>query len=86
MVRYSIAVVLLACITCVGMLSVRCVAQEPVSGSTGWTLEEARQELQLHPRDSFLQYVALQLARNAGKQEEVAGQIRQWNRPQRGPD
>ncbi len=40
-----------------------------------WTLEEALKELKLHPRDPYLQYVALQLARRAGKVEEVAGQL-----------
>jgi hypothetical protein len=40
-----------------------------------WTLVEAQAELLLHPRDPYLQYVALQLARREGKQEEVAGLI-----------
>ena len=40
-----------------------------------WTLEEARQELQLNPRDAYLQYVAMQLARAVGRQNEVAEQI-----------
>lgn len=60
-------------------------AQEP-NAAKPWTLEEARRELNLYPHDTYLQYVALQLARNEGKQDEVAGQIRELNRPRRGPE
>jgi hypothetical protein len=42
-----------------------------------WTLPEAQAELLLHPRDPYLQYVALQLARRENKQEEVAKVIEQ---------
>ncbi|HYE16213.1 MAG TPA: hypothetical protein VD968_17375 [Pyrinomonadaceae bacterium] len=38
-------------------------------------LEEALAELRLHPRDAYLQYVALQLARRSGRFDEVAAQV-----------
>lgn len=40
-----------------------------------WTLEEALAALALQPRDAYLQYVALQLARRAGRLEEVAPRV-----------
>jgi hypothetical protein len=43
--------------------------------NSAWTLEEARGQLLLHPRDAYLQYVALQLARRENKLDEVAGEI-----------
>ncbi len=61
-------------------------APEPNSVARPWTLEEARRELSLYPQDTYLQYVALQLAQNQGKQDEVASQIHNLNRPQRGPE
>jgi hypothetical protein len=45
--------------------------------SPGWTLDDALAQLQLHPRDPYLQYVVLQLARRAGRLEEVGGQVEQ---------
>ncbi len=40
-----------------------------------WTLDEARQQIHLNPDDAYLQYVALQLARQEGKAPEVASEI-----------
>src|SRR5262249_37561815 len=44
-----------------------------------WTLDEALAQLELHPRDPYLQYVALQLARRAqdveGKAKRLEGLI-----------
>ncbi|HZY83445.1 MAG TPA: hypothetical protein VFE78_01330, partial [Gemmataceae bacterium] len=54
-----------------------------------WTLQEARAELSLYPRDPYLQYVVLQLARRENKQEEVAQEIEELlgagRRERRGP-
>ncbi|MCP4591270.1 MAG: hypothetical protein GY842_11020, partial [bacterium] len=61
-------------------------AQEASGSAKPWSLEEARHQLNLYPQDTYLQYVALQLAQNEGKQGEVAEQIRQLNRPRRGPE
>src|SRR5207247_6075144 len=43
-----------------------------------WTLEDARQRLRLSPRDVYLQYVALQLARRENASDEVAAEIEQF--------
>jgi hypothetical protein len=40
-----------------------------------WTAEEALAQLELYPQDSYLQYVALQLARRENKTAEVAGRL-----------
>lgn len=41
-----------------------------------WTLDEALAALALQPRDAYLQYVALQLARRAGLFDEVEPRVR----------
>lgn len=41
-----------------------------------WTLEEAAAALSLQPRDAYLQYVVLQLARRAGRFEEFEPRVR----------
>jgi len=46
------------------------------AGSRGWTLEEARAKLQLYPRDAYLQYVTLQLARRENRLDETFDQVR----------
>lgn len=54
----------------------RLAAQEKIAAKgSGWTLEEAMQQLRLYPRDTYLQYVALQLARREGRANEVGDQI-----------
>ncbi len=50
-------------------------AQSP----SAWTLDEARAHLRLFPRDVYVQYVALQLARREGKLPEVAAEIERRN-------
>nr|MBA3766604.1 hypothetical protein [Acidobacteriota bacterium] len=40
-----------------------------------WTLDEALAQLQIHPDDAYLQYVALQLALRQNRFEEIAGRI-----------
>ena len=42
---------------------------------SAWTLNEVLAQLQLYPRDAYLQYVALQLARRENRVEEVTDQI-----------
>lgn len=41
--------------------------QQPGAARQAWTLEEAAAQLQLQPRDAYLQYVVLQLARRANR-------------------
>ncbi|HEX8188606.1 MAG TPA: hypothetical protein VF586_09655, partial [Pyrinomonadaceae bacterium] len=41
-----------------------------------WTLDEAVAALSLQPRDAYLQYVVLQLARRAGRFEEIEPRVR----------
>ena len=52
--------------------------QEPGAtprSAQAWTLEEALTALALQPRDAYLQYVVLQLARRAGRFGEVAPRV-----------
>src|SRR5229473_2050973 len=52
-----------------------------------WTLDEAMTQLRLYPNDSYLQYVAMILARNQNRTDEAAGEIeRLINRDDRGED
>jgi hypothetical protein len=51
--------------------------EPPQKTKHAWTLEEAQAELLLNPRDPYLQYVALQLARRENKQDDVAKIIEQ---------
>src|SRR5215213_5959752 len=41
-----------------------------------WTLDEAVAALALQPRDAYLQYVVLQLARRAGRFNEIETRVR----------
>ena len=84
MFRHCVVGTLSACALIAVILPTQ--AQESHDTAKRWTLDEARHELNLYPQDAYLQYVALQLARNEGKQDEVAKQIRQMNRPRRGPE
>jgi len=49
-----------------------------------WTYEAAMQQLQLHPKDVYLQYVVLQLARGENKTDEASRTIQSLNRRRRG--
>ena len=63
------------------------VPNTPAKTSLAWTAEEAARQLTLNPDDAYLQYVALQLARNEGKTKQVAGTIRGFDRRRRrGPE
>src|SRR5580704_14031678 len=53
------------------MASLCCVsaapaADQPASRKNAWTLEEAKAQLQLYPRDAYLQYVVLLLEKQNG--------------------
>src|SRR5262245_61206599 len=48
---------------------------EPAVEFKKWTLDEAMAQLRLYPNDSYLQYVAMILARNESKTEAVATEI-----------
>ena len=43
-----------------------------------WTLDEAIAALALQPRDAYLQYVVLQLARRAGRFDEIEPRVRRF--------
>lgn len=53
--------------------------------NAAFTLDEALAQLRLYPKDPYLQYVALQLARRTNRMDEIAGEIGilrgngQWN-------
>src|SRR5918993_1892779 len=51
-------------------------ARAQATARQAWTLDEALAHLALHPQDAYVQYVALQLARRAGRFEEVAARLR----------
>ena len=71
--RFSPAIVLaaLAAVT-VSALPAQERDDRPASRSAkAWTLDEALQQLAIYPRDSYLQYVALQLASREGRLDEV---------------
>jgi hypothetical protein len=51
--------------------------EKPAPTVRPWTLDEARLQLRLYPRDAYLQYVVLQLARRGHRLDEVS---REFNR------
>ncbi len=64
-------------------LSVLCTSRggaqnrEPLTRQA-WTLDEAVAALALQPRDAYLQYVVLQLARRAGRFDEIETRVRSF--------
>jgi hypothetical protein len=50
-------------------------APKPAARRAAWTLDEALAQLELYPRDAYLQYVAMQLARRQGRAEEVGEKL-----------
>ncbi|HEV3236064.1 MAG TPA: DUF1559 domain-containing protein, partial [Gemmataceae bacterium] len=54
-------------------------AKEPktktAKASPSWTLDEAMAHLELYPRDAYVQYVAMQLARRENKLDAISAQI-----------
>ncbi len=58
--------------------SVHAADEKPVQAErakTSFTLDEAMQQLRLYPKDPYLQYVALQLARRENRVDEIAGAV-----------
>lgn len=49
--------------------------EKPQAKSAAWTLEDAMKQFSLYPRDPYLQYVALQLARREGQLEGISSQM-----------
>src|SRR5262245_43693777 len=47
----------------------------PKPAATAWNLDEALQQLAFHPKDPYLQYVALQLGKREGREQEVITRI-----------
>jgi hypothetical protein len=74
------------CLVSATLLLVSAFVASPPGGAQGretltrqaWTLEEALAALSLRPRDAYLQYVALQLARRAGRFDEVESRIQRF--------
>ncbi len=56
-------------------LSVAADDPTPAKSKTAFTIDEALQQLRLYPKDAYLQYVALQLARRENRFDEVAQQV-----------
>src|SRR5713226_668445 len=52
--------------------------KKALRGQPAWTIDEAMAQLRLYPRDAYLQYVALQLARREQREDEIARQIEQF--------
>ncbi|QEG42616.1 DUF1559 family PulG-like putative transporter [Roseimaritima ulvae] len=46
-----------------------------------WSLDEALEQLQLYPRDAYLQYAVLQMARGTDRFQEVSRQVERIARP-----
>ena len=56
-------------------LAPKSLAQDARQGAQAWTVKEAYEQLVLNPRDPFLQYVAMQLARREQQTEDWAARI-----------
>ena len=65
------ALIVLACFGIIACLIHPAGAAEPRKTAHAWTFDEAVEQLRLNPEDVYLQYVALQLARNEGKTDEA---------------
>src|SRR5262245_52618287 len=57
--------------------------EKPPAKGRAWTLDEALKQLQLYPRDPYLQYVALQLGRRAKRADEVSASLERLQGPGR---
>lgn len=69
--RIKLRLVIIWSVSLVLLLNITALPQAARS-APAWTLEEAMAQLEMYPQDSYLQYVALQLARRAEKTEETA--------------
>ncbi len=73
-------------IVCVGIgviapvciMSGSLVAEHAAKAGQAWTLEEATQQLRLFPKDPYLQYVVLQLARRENRLNEVSNEVERF--------
>ena len=69
---------LVLCLTPGGRLD----GDEPKKGKgTPWTFDEVMEQLAFHPKDPYLQYVALQLGAREGRQAEVVAVLDPPPRP-----
>ncbi len=50
-------------------------ADDPAPTEAGFVVDEALHQLRLYPKDAYLQYVALQLARRENRVDEIANEI-----------
>jgi hypothetical protein len=60
-----------------GAMTESALADEPAKPpvKNAWDLDDVMREIGLHPRDAYLQYVAMQLAKREGREQEVARRI-----------
>ena len=83
MSRRSLLAVMVASAVTVAAGSARAAdkaASKPLAKTPqAWTFAEAMQQMRMNPDDVYLQYVALQLARNENRGNEAAEAIRQLN-------
>ncbi len=77
--RYLLIVTLLVAVL-FGQPLARAGDNVPAAGPQAWTYEEAIRQYRLNPRDVYLQYVTLQLARSENKTDEVTQQIERLDR------
>ncbi|HVG18403.1 MAG TPA: hypothetical protein VNI02_05070, partial [Blastocatellia bacterium] len=68
----TLAVTLAAC---AGLSPCQAQPKSHVKSQQAWTLDDALSQLSLYPRDTYLQYVALQLANRQNRLAEIADQI-----------
>ena len=59
------------------LLGIPAWAQPQPTTSVAWTLDEALSQLQLYPKDPYLQFVTLQLARQENRVAEIAAEVQQ---------
>lgn len=74
-----------SCVSCAQAAEGRPEGQR-VRSPMAWTVDEALAQLQLNPHDPYVQYVALQLARNEKRLGEARGLVEQatgrWRQPE----
>src|SRR2546426_10906713 len=51
--------------------------KKALGGQPAWTIDEAIAQLRLYPRDAYMQYVGLQLARREQSEDEMSRQREQ---------
>jgi hypothetical protein len=58
-----------------------CLSAAEQSAAQPWTLDEAIQQVNLYPRDVYLQYVVLQLARRENRLDQTMSAVTSWRMP-----